>query len=80
LDSYILNNWRVRERIYNLIAKLLISYGERHEKWKGYEAAFTWMLDVYVCGFKDSAVKVRESMIESVSVIFFVLKLIESLC
>lgn len=67
LDLYVLNNWRVRERIYNLIAKLLVSYGERHEKWKGYEAAFNWMLDVYVCGFKDSAVKVRESMIESIS-------------
>jgi hypothetical protein len=80
LDLYVLNNWRVRERIYNLIAKLLVSYGERHGKWKGYEAAFNWMLDVYVCGFKDSAVKVRESMIESISVIFSGLKIIASLC
>lgn len=67
LDSLVTNNWRVREKIYSLICKLLISYGQRHDKWKGYDRAFELMMKYYVCGFKDSAVKVREMMIQSLA-------------
>lgn len=67
VDVLVTNNWRVREKIYSLICKLMINYGQRHEKWKGYEAAFGILMEYYACGFKDSAVKVREMMIQSIS-------------